>query len=553
MIMSSFYKSHGSELSSEDRTGLEDGDFDDPNREETGSMPPSEPNESPPPMTCVRTGLAFQSSKVMKLLSMYDDGVCPPVAHAPFPTESVFCRICREGLHDDADDQQPAAAKDEAEAPPEDSQDPDEPLAVDPVGSMAVSSKGPVSPHPPYTTNNEAIQNPILAPCECSGSMAFVHRLCVEQWRCRSRHPAAKEGLNCETCGSAYALPAPEARQAPGIEQEDEWMNAAMPAHVVHALRQPHIWWHISAVVVRRRWLRPLAPVLMSPVVALYCRARRMLKKRGVARRRWACSLCRRRARWKCVRCLRSYYCSRQCQNVSWHIVHKHVCYKPARFYWSVVVYSILALLLFPGILRDPMMYDVGLFAVPVSFIVTGVLGGSVATLLKKASGIDARGRLLELSVVIATIILTDITWGVIRGYFGNPTACYGAFGPYAITSHDLETTTSTIKVLQWIVLKPAKMFYSGLDRTFARLSWIRKYVCFQESEEKCFEHLPNVNENFFLQEEEGEKCAADLVLLLSLYQIALISFVFSSLAKQQERRQRRHRPRRRPVHAHED
>jgi hypothetical protein len=80
----------------------------------------------------------------------------------------------------------------------------------------------------------------------------------------------------------------------------------AMPPHVIEALRRPHIWWQIGAAIVRKRWLRPIAPVIMSPIVALYCRARRLLKKKGVARRRWACSLCRRRARWKCVRCLRS-------------------------------------------------------------------------------------------------------------------------------------------------------------------------------------------------------------------------------------------------------
>ena len=170
--------------------------------------------------------------------------------------------------------------------------------------------------------NHPYSENPLLAPCECSGSMAFVHYLCIEQWRCRSHHPAAKKGLNCETCKVQYTLPPPPNRQD---NQDEDWLEQ-MPPHVLAALRNPHPFWQLAAAVVRRRWLRPIAPVLTSPIVALYCRARRSLKKRGVSRRRWACSLCRRRARWKCVRCLRSYYCSRQCQNVSWHIVHKHVC-----------------------------------------------------------------------------------------------------------------------------------------------------------------------------------------------------------------------------------
>ena len=132
---------------------------------------------------------------------------------------------------------------------------------------------------------------------------------------------------------------------------EEDWLDA-MPPHVLAALRRPHPAWQFAAFLVRRRYLRPFVPILLSPLVALYCRARRLLKKRGVSRRRWACSLCRRRARWKCVRCLRSYYCSRQCQNVSWHVVHKHVCYKPMRFWWSCVVYGVGGLWMVPGVFK---------------------------------------------------------------------------------------------------------------------------------------------------------------------------------------------------------
>ena len=209
---------------------------------------------------------------------------------------------------------------------------------------------------PPLVLHHPTADNPLLAPCSCTGSMAFVHYLCIEQWRCRSRHPDAKDGLNCETCKSEYTLPPPPSRPSRSnvlgeVMGEEDWMDA-MPPHVLAALRRPHPWWQIGAAAVRRRWLRPFVPILISPLVALYCRARRTLKKNGVSRRRWACSLCRRRARWKCVRCLRSYYCSRQCQNVSWHIVHKHVCYKPGRFWWSVLVYSVGLLIAVPGILK---------------------------------------------------------------------------------------------------------------------------------------------------------------------------------------------------------
>jgi hypothetical protein len=298
--------------STEDRgQAQEETDVDEPVREEE----PSEPQDVA--VTCFRTGLPFPTSPALRLLSCYEDGLTPPVALMPSTMEPVFCRICRESLHDDADEEQPSPVAEDAEVNREassgrfDSTDDVDDVDIDEMRSSdsapvnaTPATKGPITPHPQYAANPHALENPLLAPCECAGSM--------EQWRCRSRHPAAQHGLACETCGGLYALPPPSARPAlPAMEQED-WLDA-MPPHVMQALRQPHICWQIGAALVRRRWLRPLAPVLMSPLVALYCRARRLLKKRGVARRRWACSLCRRRARWKCVRCLRSYYCSRQC------------------------------------------------------------------------------------------------------------------------------------------------------------------------------------------------------------------------------------------------
>ena len=550
-------------------------------------MPPSEPFQGGS-MMCRRTGLAFQSSDALKLLAVYDDGVLPSTALPPFPTEPVFCRICREGLHDDADEEQPAAAQDEDPTVSrqtsrldsqedvmimvgDDGDDPTEPVAADPVVDQRLT-QGPVQPHPSYSPNTDALQNPILAPCECAGSMAFVHYLCVEQWRCRSRHPEAANGLNCETCGTAYSLPPPSERPVPVPEQED-WLDA-MPPHVMQALRQPHIWWQIGAAIVRRRWLRPVAPVLMSPAVALYCRARRLLKKRGVARRRWACSLCRRRARWKCVRCLRSYYCSRQCQNVSWHIIHKHVCYKPMRFWWSVVVYGALTLLLFPGILRDPLMYDIGFCLVPASFVIMGVLGGGVATLVKKFAGVDVRGRLMEFAVLTFTLWLSVVSWGLVKGFFGDTNACYGTLGGYQVTAEDLSSTfvlspTFVLRGLRTVLLQPAQTIYLALDHGFRNRtpSLVQAALCTKAAGGGggnetaaavvgCFEHLPHANADFVLQEEDGARCAGDVLLLSALYVVAVVTYFGSAMWKRQRRRRQPRGAARVPqevVHLHQD
>jgi hypothetical protein len=560
----------------------DDGDLDDFNRDderqETGSTP-SDPlfdTDGSETLTCLRTGLAFQTSSSMKLLAIYEDGVTPSAALAGFQNEQVFCRICREGLHDDADEEQPTAATENDRTDPLSSSNTSDTIPAEPEGvnlppivdlpadampttTTLAFNKGPVHPHPPYTTNTDALGNPLLAPCECSGSMAFVHYLCVEQWRCRSRHPDAHHGLQCETCASPYCLPPPSERPARILEQQqqqlqEDWLDA-MPPHVMQALRQPHFCWQIGAAMVRRRWLRPLAPVLLSPIVALYCRARRMLKKRGVARRRWACSLCRRRARWKCVRCLRSYYCSRQCQNVSWHIVHKHVCYKPARLWSSVVVYGAATLAVFPGILRDPLMYDLGLCLVPLSFVMIGIICGGLAIIMKKAIGIDMRGRGMETAVLLFTCYLSVVSWGIVKGFFGNPSACWGAFGQLKVQA-DATANWYMLYILRRFLLTPASLYYKYWDSLPRKVdnAWFQSAVCVDYNSTGCFEHLPNANPNFFLDEHNGGKCAADVLGVAWLYLFAGFNFVGCALWKQHER-QRRHQARRpaRVPHAHED
>jgi hypothetical protein len=98
----------------DERVSLEDNDDEGPDERELASMPPSEPFYSEVSMTCLRTGLVFQTSQALRLLASYDDGIAPAVALTPFSLEPVFCRICREGLHENADEEQPEAAEDDS-------------------------------------------------------------------------------------------------------------------------------------------------------------------------------------------------------------------------------------------------------------------------------------------------------------------------------------------------------------------------------------------------------------------------------------------------------
>ena len=620
------------------------------------------------PPKCEMTGLYFPSSAAMELLSSYDDGLIPPsraradsgdsdgeagaavggerhhhlgeqiggIFHphhhvagdgstgssgehdADTGGEPVFCRICREGLHDVNYDLDAASGGNEGGEVRRASSDFQAGIVVppppprpgtgqldvlagarhnppDPPGELATQqAQQPIVPPSAevaaaaaaatrasaIVAHHPSAENPLLAPCLCTGSMAFVHYLCVEQWRCRSRHPAAKGGLNCETCGGAYTLPPPPTRPAAGAGDNADWLEA-MPAHVLAALRRPHPWWQIGTAIVRRRWLRPFAPIIMSPIVALYCRARRMLKKRGVSRRRWACSLCRRRARWKCVRCLRSYYCSRQCQNVSWHIVHKHLCYKPARFWWSFVVYSAAIVLAFPRILRDPVIYDLGLSCLLGSFVVMGVIGGSIATALKRGAGVDIRGRTLELAVVILTLWMAAITWGLVWGFFGETSKCWGAFsaistllaegdgadtagsGQFPGSSVASDTIDNDVVIRFWYALlfRPGKILVRGLDNAVARSGPLfTRYLCStgitntvedgvlegsgQEApvpastEATCLRLARNADPQFYLSY-GGDKCASDIHTVTSVLLFAGAIMAVGTVIKRRERQRR--------------
>jgi len=278
---------------------------------------------------------------------------------------------------------------------------------------------------------------------------------------------------------------------------------------------------------------------LMSPVVSLYCRARRLLKKKGVARRRWACSLCRRRARWKCVRCLRSYYCSRQCQNVSWHIVHKHVCYKPSRWAWSVVVYGIASILLFPGILRDPLIYDAALSFIPVSFYIMAILGGGIATALKKSSGLDLRGRAFELVIVAGTLQLVRLLWGLLGAFVGIPHCCVGMV-PVTGLQWEHQKRNTLLSGLHQFILKPAERWFLMWDGLALNSgSWFRRVLCIPNQENGCFEHSHKVNAGFLFDEETEGHCASDILVLFYLLLATVIVALGNNIWKRRERQRR--------------
>ena len=61
--------------------------------------------------------------------------------------------------------------------------------------------------------SEETDDNRLIAPCRCTGSSKYVHRDCLQQWRCTRRDTAWSR---CTVCLQSYVLVRPEARDAPG-------------------------------------------------------------------------------------------------------------------------------------------------------------------------------------------------------------------------------------------------------------------------------------------------------------------------------------------------
>jgi len=61
--------------------------------------------------------------------------------------------------------------------------------------------------------------NPLLAPCKCAGSMRYIHRACLDQWRVHTFNPQALVG--CTTCCAEFRY------QYKGGTKETWWVRFA--------------------------------------------------------------------------------------------------------------------------------------------------------------------------------------------------------------------------------------------------------------------------------------------------------------------------------------
>merc|ERR1712157_521206 len=48
------------------------------------------------------------------------------------------------------------------------------------------------------------LDRPLISPCRCCGTMKYVHRHCLDEWRIQSLNP--KSLVQCTTCGTRFRL-----------------------------------------------------------------------------------------------------------------------------------------------------------------------------------------------------------------------------------------------------------------------------------------------------------------------------------------------------------
>lgn len=165
-----------------------------------------------------------------------------------------------------------------------------------------------------------------------------------------------------------------------------------------------------------------------------------------------------------------------------------------------------------------------------------GILGGGVATAFKKGLGIDMRGRTLEFAVVLLTIWLVSVSWGLVWAFFGFEESCHGVLGGgYEQTANNEKWI---LYILRRFVFEPAQSWFLLWDRLADNSgAWLRKGLC-SNTEDSCFAHVSRANPNFFLGE-EGQECAADLVLVTNLWLLSGATLFVSSLLKKRDRLRR--------------
>ena len=175
---------------------------------------------------------------------------------------------------------------------------------------------------------------------------------------------------------------------------------------------------------------------------------------------------------------------------------------------------------------------------IPLNFCQIGILAGGIATFTKRMCKVDMRGRSLELSVVLITVIMSYLSWGQVNGFFGSNQECLGIFsniGDSPGDQHDYHQLNNRLllKIMSSEIFGTIHYFLNLLDKIVSSLapSFLRGLLCSGGTGPNafCFETIQRSNPNYYMGE---ENCASDLLLLTFVYVMAFMitmsGFIFS-------------------------
>ena len=213
-----------------------------------------------------------------------------------------------------------------------------------------------------------------------------------------------------------------------------------------------------------------------------------------------------------------------------------------------MALYGVATAFLIPGVLRDPLVYDAGLGFIPIAFYVMAILGGGIASALKKSIGVDLRGRSFEIVVVLATIGLVRLLWGLLGAFLGGQDSCVGLFGPMDL--EDLGRSSTVLYGLQKAILVPSERWFLMWDSLAGNSGpMLRRLWCMPDQEEGCFEYSHKANADFLFDPQNEGRCASDM---MSLFYLLLSTVVVAAGNNVWKRRERQRRAARRP-RVHQD
>ena len=192
--------------------------------------------------------------------------------------------------------------------------------------------------------------------------------------------------------------------------------------------------------------------------------------------------------------------------------------------------------LVLPLVHQNFPVYDAMVTLLPINFIALGIVGGGIASSIKRSLGIDIRGRILEIVVVVLTLLLTLVSSGLVRGYFGDVSRCWGAFSSWPSRSGSTESAPGPFyppllnKLLIDTPLRQLQKWYLKWDFILSKFGFVsRRFFCAPTLDGNtdyfsvgCSPSTRSINPQFYL----ADKCSADMSLVMNVW-IAAIGVLF--------------------------